>query len=319
MSLKAVAVLLALVAACSNAASNVIQRLTNREEKDVRTLSFRLILDLLHRPLWFGGLAAVTLSFVLQATALRFGPLALVEPLLVCELPLTFLGAAIVLRARLGWREWAAAAVMTAGLAAMIALLDPRGGVHEEVHPLVWGIGLGVSVGAVAALVAAGWRSSGDVRAAFYGAATGIEFGLTAALMKGAMVALSSGFPALFSAWQTYTMVAAGIFGMFLVQNAMQSGKILAAQPGITLLDPFVAIVWGIFGFDEQVSGGALRVSLAVAGGLVMVGGALLLSRSPVLQHDRHAERGRRSPPFPSGTARREAGPDTGDPERASA
>lgn len=320
MPLRFLAVLLALVAACSNATSNVIQRATNREEENVRTLSFRLILDLLHRPLWFCGLGAVTLSFLLQATALRFGPLALVEPLLVFELPLTFLGAALVLRARLGRVEWGAAVVMTAGLAALIGFLDPRGGVAHGIDPLVWGVGLGVSVGAVAALVAAGWRSNGDARAAFYGAATGIEFGLTAALMKGAMVALSSGFLALLTAWQTYAMVAAGIFGMYLLQNAMQSGKIVAAQPGITLLDPFVAIVWGIFAFDERVSVDGLHVALAAVGGLFMVGGALLLSRAPVLQHDRRAGHGRTG----QRTGEREevarkTSPGTGSHERASA
>lgn len=285
LSLKLLAVLLALVAACSNATSNVIQRKTNRDERHVRTLSFRLIVDLLHRPLWFGGLAAVCLSFVLQASALRFGPLALVEPLLICELPLTFLGAAMFLHAKLAWREWSASVVMTIGLAALIGFLDPRAGAAHGVRPLVWAVGLGVSLGAVAALVAAGWRASGDVRAALYGAATGIQFGVTAALMKGAVVQLSSGVLAIFSAWETYAMVAAGVFGIFLVQNAMQSGKIVASQPGITILDPIVAITWGVFAFDEQISGSALHVALATAGGLLMVGGAMLLSRSPILEH----------------------------------
>lgn len=314
MQLTFLAVLLAMVAACSNAASNVIQRLTNREEMNVRTLSLRLIVDLLHRPLWFAGLGAVTLSFVLQASALRFGPLALVEPLLVCELPLTFLGAAIVLHAPLGWREWGAAVVMTAGLAALVTFLDPRGGLGHGVHPLVWAVGLGVCGGAVAALVVAGWKSGGDRRAAFYGAATGIEFGLTAALMKGAVAELSSGILALFSAWQTYAMVAAGIFGMFLVQNAMQSGKLVAAQPGITLLDPFVAIVWGIFAFDERTSGNAVHLALATAGGVLMVGGALLLSRSPILERDRRAAED-------AGRGRHEVAgePDAGGQERAPA
>ncbi|MGH8989570.1 MAG: DMT family transporter [Acidimicrobiales bacterium] len=287
------AILLALVASCSNAASNVVQRITNREEAGVRTLSMRLILHLLHRPLWFAGLGAVTLSFLLQASALRFGPLSLVEPLLACELPLTFVGAALFLRARLGPREWGAAAVMTAGLVGLIAFLDPRGATHAGLPPLGWALGLCASLGAVAALVVSGWRARGDLRAAFYGAATGIEFGLTAALMKGAMNALGSGIGPLFSAWQTYAMVVAGIGGMFLVQNAMQSGKILAAQPGITLLDPFVAIAWGIFGFRERTADGNLHLALAATGGALMVAGGLLLSGSPILARGRESGTGR--------------------------
>jgi len=152
-------------------------------------------------------------------------------------------------------------------------------------------------------LVVAGWWARGDGRAAYYGAATGIEFGLTAALMKGAVTALSYGVTTLLTAWQTYAMVAAGIAGMFLVQNAMQSGKIVAAQPGITLLDPFVAIAWGIFGFRERTSGGALHLALAATGGVLMVAGALLLSRSPVLQHSTRTGRRR-------GLGQRRGGPD---------
>lgn len=323
MPLKFLAVLLGLVAACSDATSNVIQRMTNREEHNVRTLSFRLIVDLLHRPLWFGGLAAVTLSFVLQASALRFGPLALVEPVLICELPLTFLGAAIVLRAQLGWREWSSSVVMTIGLAALIGFLDPSGGASQDVRPLVWAGGLGVSFGAVSVLVVAGWRARGNARAALYGAATGIEFGVTAALMKGAVVQLSSGVLAIFSAWETYAMVAAGVFGIFLVQNAMQSGKIVAAQPGITILDPIVAIAWGVFAFDEQISDSGLHLALAFAGGLLMVAAAMLLSRSPILERGVR-ETGRRTDAepgegMPERRAGAEGGPDDTESERASA
>lgn len=281
-ALTYLAVVLALVAACSNAASNVIQRITNRDERGVRTLSLRLVLDLVHRPLWFAGLAAVTCSFVLQASALKFGPLAMVEPLIICELPLTFVGAALVLHARLGVREWTAAVVMTVGLAALVGFLDPRGGA-PHVSPLVWIAGLGLSVVTVGALVVAGKRARADRRAAFYGVATGITFGTTAALMKGTVTLLSKGFGPLFEAWQTYAMVAAGIAGMFLVQNALQAGKIIAAQPGITLADPAVAIAWGVFGFGERAATGPAQLGLAVAGGAVMVVGALLLARSPVL------------------------------------
>lgn len=281
------AVVLALIAACSNAASNVIQRATNRQEKGVRTLSLRLIEDLLHRPLWFGGIGFVTLSFLLQASALKFGPLALVEPLLVFELPLTLVGASALLGSRMGWLEWAAAIIMTLGLAGLIFFLHPHGGSHGTAPAITWIVGLGLSQGAVAGLVVTGRRSAGDLRAALYGAATGIEFGTTAALMKGAVGHLSQGITALFGAWETYAMIAAGIFAMFLVQNALQAGKILAAQPGITLLDPIVAIVWGVLGFGELTSGDGVHLAIAAAGGVLMVAGALMLSRSPVLENRR--------------------------------
>lgn len=283
-------VVLALVAACSNAASNVIQRAANRAESNVQTLSLQLVKDLLHRPLWFAGLGAVCLSFVLQASALHFGPLARVEPLLVFELPLTLVGAAVFLGARLGRLEWTAALVMTVGLAALVYFLHTSG--HQgHISPVVWAVGLAICEGVVAALVLFGFRASADTRAAFYGSATGIQFGVTAALMAGAVHKLSGGVGAVFGAWQTYAMVASGIFAMFLVQNALQAGKILAAQPGITLLDPFVAILWGVFAFHEHTTGDVAYLVVAAIGGLAMIGGAIMLSRSPVLDGSGRKER----------------------------
>lgn len=280
---------LALVAACSNATSNILQRIANREEKGVRTLSLTLVKDLLHNPLWFAGVAAVMFSFILQASALRYGPLAMVEPLIVAELPLTFVGAALFLHASLGRREWAAAVVMAGGLATLVYFLDPHGGQTVSVSPLKWVVGLGLCVGAVIVLVIAGVHTTGDRRAALYGVATGIGFGVTAALMKGAVGSLSTGWVSVFTSWETYAMVAAGIGSMFVLQNALQAGKIVAAQPGITLLDPFIAIMWGIFAFDEQPAPSAVHLGLATGGGVLMVAGALLLSRSPVLEHGQQA------------------------------
>jgi len=60
----------------------------------------------------------------------------------------------------------------------------------------------------------------------------------------------------------------------------------LAAQLGITLLDPFTAIMWD-FGFSEQAQTGSVHLGLATGGGILMVVGAQLLSRSPILEHGR--------------------------------
>lgn len=276
-------IVLALVAACANAISNVIQRAANRDEADVKTLSLRLVKDLLHRPLWFAGIGAVTVSFVLQASALHFGPLARVEPLLVVELPLTFIGAAVFLDAQLGKLEWSAALLMTVGLGALVYFLQTSGhGGRASIA--TWAIGLAISEGTVAALVIGGRQAAGDSRAALYGGATGIQFGTTAALMNGAVHHISHGVVSLLESWQAYGMVLTGLFAMFLVQNAMQSGKIVAAQPGITLLDPFVAILWGVFAFHEDTTRSMTYLVLATVGGIAMIAGALLLSRSRVLQ-----------------------------------
>lgn len=96
----------------------------------------------------------------------------------------------------------------------------------------------------------------------------------------------SGGFGELFSSWQLYAMIAVGVFGLFLVQSALNAGPLIAAQPGLTLSDPIASILWGVLAFHEQVRTGAHLV-LAVVSGLVMTGAVVMLARSPLLSQDR--------------------------------
>jgi drug/metabolite transporter (DMT)-like permease len=105
---------LAVLAACSNAVSSVLQRKANREAPQGQNLSLKLIWSLAHEPVWFGGALTITAGFLLQAAALGGGELSIVEPILVLELPATLILASRVFRARMHKREWGATAAMTA-------------------------------------------------------------------------------------------------------------------------------------------------------------------------------------------------------------
>ncbi|HET9731293.1 MAG TPA: DMT family transporter [Acidimicrobiales bacterium] len=281
--------LLALLAAAANATSNVLQRKANRAEPAELSMSPRLILDLLHRPAWLGGLVTVVLSFLLMAAALSHGRLAAVQPIVVLELPLTLIAGAKVFKSELHWREWGAAALMTGGLIALIAMLDPTGGNRGQAPGVDWAVATAVNVGAIAVLLLAGLRSEDARRAAFLGVATGLAFGLTAAFMKGMTGSFHGGILAVVTTWQTYAMAASGLAGMFLMQNALQAGRLIAAQPGITLADPAVAILWGLIVFHEHHRGG-LYLAVAVAAAGMMGVATVILARSPLLEGAAGAE-----------------------------
>ena len=284
--------LLAVLAACANATSSVLQRKAGRKVPQGQNLSPRLIRSLLHEPVWFGGVLAVIVGFLLQAAALGSGQLSVVEPILVLELPVTLLLATRVFHAGLHRREWGSAVAMAAGLAAMLYALSPSGGRPEGVRWYAWVVGIGVNVAFVAAMVAWGRRGpagrgphtgqSSALQAAVLAVGAGAAFGLTAALIKGVTSTYSRGMVALLSSWQLYGMIAAGIAAMFLVQSALNAGRLVAAQPGLTLTDPIVSILWGVLVFREQVRTGWFLV-LTLVGGLVMVGAVLVLGRSPLL------------------------------------
>src|ERR1700759_3350952 len=97
---------LAVLAACANATSSVLQRKANKKVPQDENASLRQIRRLLHEPVWFGGIAAITAGFLLQASALGAGELAGGEQILVIELPLTLILAARILGASaMGPRE----------------------------------------------------------------------------------------------------------------------------------------------------------------------------------------------------------------------
>jgi drug/metabolite transporter (DMT)-like permease len=222
----------------ANGTSSVLQRKANRRVPQKQNLSLRLIWSLFHEPVWFGGILAIIAGFLLQATALGGGDLAVVEPVLVLELPATLTLACWVFRSRLRWREWSTTAAMAAGLAGLMFFLAPSAGRSAPSAWYVWLVGIGANLAIVGALVVwarhrsqagpGGGRKSAS-RAAVLGVAAGAQFGLTATLMKGMAGAFSQGFGALFTGWQVYGMVASGLLGMFLLQSAMNAGRLIAA------------------------------------------------------------------------------------------
>ncbi len=287
--------LLAVLASCANATSSVLQRKANLRVPRNQNLSLRLIWSLLHEPVWFGGVLAVFAGFLLQATALGNGQLSVVEPILVLELPVTLLLASRVFGSRMRWREWGSAAVMTAALASLLYCLSPSAGRPAGVPWYAWVTGVGVNLAFVGAMVALGRRGpagheekagqSSARQAAVFGVAAGSAFGLTAALMKGMTGAFSRGIGTLFTSWQLYGMIAAGVLGMFLLQSAMNAGRLIAAQPGLTLSDPVVSVLWGSLAFHERVRGG-WYIPPAVISGLAVAAAVVVLARSPVLSGD---------------------------------
>ncbi len=280
---------LAVLAACANAASSVLQRRANLGLPAEDSLSLRLIRALLRRPVWYAGVLGITVGFLLQATALSVGELSVVEPILVFELPLTLILASRVFHARLHRREWLSVVGMTVGLAVMLFCLAPSGGNAQAVDGMVWPIGIGLNLAVVAAAVLWGRTAKvaerpelGGRRAACLGVAAGCQFGLTAALMKGAVSQGGQGVAAVCTAWQLYAMVASGVTGMFFLQSAMHAGRLLAAQPGLTLSDPLVSVLWGVVAFHEQVRQGWWLLP-AIAGAAAITICVAVLARSPLL------------------------------------
>src|SRR5690606_30213062 len=152
-----VPVVFALAAAFSNALATVLQRKAALTVPRSDTLRAGLMLDLLRRPVWLAGIAAVIAAAVCQAVALATGPLTVVQPLLVMELPLALVTGTALLRGGRSRAGWTAVLAVVAGLVVALGAASPsRNRTHVPMDR--WLPALAVCAGVIAALVAAALR-----------------------------------------------------------------------------------------------------------------------------------------------------------------
>lgn len=265
------AVLFAVLGAVSNATGTAFQR------KAASTLpgrgGVRLLLTLARRPAWAIGIAGVAGAAVFQALALVNGPMALVQPLFMLELPFALLIAIPLLHRRPNPQGWRAIGVVVAGLALLLASAAPSGG-REQASMQRWIPALALTVGAIAGTVLLERSSSSPLfRAAALASGAAIGNALTAALMKSATGRLAdAGLPAFLTTWQTYGFALAGISALMLLENALQAGPLVASQPALTIGDAAVSLLLGVALFDESVRTGWWLLPEALGAGLILWG-----------------------------------------------
>ena len=205
------AILLAIAASVCTATASLCQR---KGAKDNETAGFdaRLLVRLARQPVWLLGIAAMIGGFIFQITALRYGDLALVQPILAAELLFVFGYLAVAGARRVTGRDLLAAAAMSAGIGVFLRLAAPSGGrLHAPGSSwlLAGLITAGVVVAALAVAFGLGRRpgASRGRRAAVLGAATGISWGFMAAVIKELSSHLGDGLGAIVSAWSLYVLL----------------------------------------------------------------------------------------------------------------
>ncbi|MFD4600281.1 DMT family transporter [Streptomyces sp. NPDC058464] len=265
------AVLFAVLGAVSNAAGTAFQR------KAASTVpgrsGLRLLLVLVRRPAWAIGIAGVTGAAVFQALALVNGPMALVQPLFMLELPFALLIAVPLMHRRPSPEGWRTIAVVVAGLALLLAAAAPSGG-RQQASMQRWIPALALTLGAIAVAVLLVRSSSSPLfRAAALASGAAIGNALTAALMKSATGRLADGgLGAFLTTWQTYGFALTGIAALLLLENALQAGPLVASQPALTIGDAAVSLLLGVALFDESVRTGWWLLPEVAGAGLILWG-----------------------------------------------
>lgn len=272
-------VLCAVLAAVMFAFAAVMQQESTLTVPSDRSLHPSLLIDLLRRPKWLLGGLSMLSGFGLQAVALAFGPVALVQPIVVLELAFAIPFGILRRHRRAGLREWAGILAVMSGIAIFLLSADPNSGVQNP--PTVQWIESLVPVGAVAALcVAVGSTRRGPTRAMFLGSAAGLAFGVLSVLTKAVTHLLSSDVVKAFVTWQVYLAIGVGIVALTVSQSAYQAGPLAYSMPFVGVLEPLVAVIIG-----DSVLGEAVRLSeaqfvLELAAAAVACFGIVLLTTS---------------------------------------
>ncbi|GGO11256.1 hypothetical protein GCM10010116_22670 [Microbispora rosea subsp. aerata] len=292
-----IAVVLAVLAAAANAVASVLQRRAARGAPADEAFRPGLFWDLVRQPAWLGGIAALIAGFLLQAAALTTGGLALVQPLLVAELPFTMLVAGWIFRMRVPPRTWLAVGALTAGLAGFLVAASPTPGTRLP-GLMSWVVSAGVTAGLLVGCVAAAVAVGGPARAVLLGVAAGLGFAYTAVLMKRTVEELPEGARTLAGTWSLWAMVAVGLCSLFLLQNALHSGPLVAVQPALTVTDPVASTAYGVAMFGEDIRVGPWMLPELAGLGLILYGSVLLSRHAPLREQARLLE-ARRDPGGP--------------------
>lgn len=280
------AVILALAAALANALTSVLQRSAAAEAPAEMEFRMKLITYVIRRPLWLAGMMTLTAGFVLQATALRFGELAIVQPILATEIPFLLLVMWAVMRVPIGAKEWVSGFGIAIGLGVFLGTARPTGGdLSPSLTSWVGASIAGFFVIVVTSACALFLVSHGTVwKAGLFGAAGAVCFAFAGAIMKeGAATIVSSGWAHLFETWLPYTMAGIGLVGVFLTQNAFHGGPVSASQSALTIVDPITSVLIALFVFNENIHTSGWQIALETAAFAVMAVGVVLLSRSEVI------------------------------------
>lgn len=271
------AILITLAAGASYAVASAVQQRAVKQEKPHRTLDPRLVLRLLHRPMWLLSWVPDLVGTGLQALALRFGPLVLVQPLLVSGLFLAIPLEAALDRRRPHGRDLLAVGVGSAGLAAFLVAAEPGAGIPDPSRR-AWVITLAACVSAVAVCILTARALPAVARGTLLGAATGVLYGLAAALAKVAMTIFTERPLDVFTDWHLYALIPIGVAALVLNQNAFQNGPLAAPLTALTLTDPVISTIIGTAAFREHLATDVRRLTVESIGGIAMTIGIWLSS-----------------------------------------
>lgn len=267
--------MLGVIAALMFGVASVADQHSTKRVRQRKALSPKIFLDLMRQPLWLASIGGTLLGFALQVLALKYGPLALVEPLLACGLIFAVLINSYLRRlfdpVLLGGVVGTAA-----GIAGFLIIANPSPGRTSAGFLTVLPLGAGLAAALTGCLTFA--QRHAKYRPLALALACGICYGVSAFLVKLVISDVGGGLGALFTDWPIYALAIVGPLGFLLNENAFQSGTLLAPVLSIiTVCDPVISVALGWLWLGEDLSSspagifGEILTLMLMAVGVVVI------------------------------------------------
>lgn len=253
-----------------------------------------LLLVLVRRPVWLGGILAMVAGQVLGAAALAMGSLVVVEPLLATNVLFALPMAALISRRWLTRGDWIGAVMLVGGLALFLLGGSPsEAPASSHVGMARW---LAAAAGFLAVLllllVAARGRAP-RTRAALLATAAGMGFGVQDFLTQHALPRLEHGVVRLLASRSPWALIVVAVVSLTLAQRAFALADLSASLPPVTLAEPVCGIALSVGLLGQPLPRQPLPLMATAAGLALMLAGVVLLTRSPLVV-DPHGRRGLR-------------------------
>lgn len=275
---------LALAAALCLGLGFVLQQHAAHSAPPSDFLRFRLLFDLVKKPIWLAGIAAMVVGQLLSATALTKADVSLVEPMLTANLLFALVFARLIYHQPLTSREWLGALLLSGGVAAFILGGQPTGGNPDGDSLPRWVLAMGIALLAQVCVIAAR-RQVGPPRAMLLATGAGLLFGIQDGLTRRTTHVFDGTLASIAFSWAPYALVAIGVVGILLAQSAFEAGSLQASLPALTASEPLAGIAVGIVVFSERVNLTPTALGLEAFGLAAMVVGVLLVGTGGTFGH----------------------------------
>lgn len=244
------------------------------------------LLKLMLIPKWLLGLLCVFAGAGLHLWALTMAPVAVVQPVGILAVPWSVILASRIHGHQIPSRVWRAVLVTVLGVVGftIFSSLFANGEKQFDFLPITWSFIVVCVVCAVLSFLAAK-KAAPWAKAMMWSSVGAIFYGLASGMMKAAMNMVQSGqFHLLHPSTLAvigYMLACYGL-GVWMIQQGYASGPAEITVGTMNTVDPFVAVLFGLFVLGEGAGMGlGPALGMIISAGLAVYGVVLLSKDHP--------------------------------------